>query len=648
MKTYIQKIILLGILILLHSPFASAQQEADKLVNIISMQSSQEKINAIHKFQNDYPQSPYTGRAVQELITTFLDLNEIDSALFQSDKFIKSLPAENRGTIYNDIAYMLAEKGVGLDTALAYSDIALNYVRNDPRHLSMYKDTKAYVLFKKGDAKKALEIQKEAAKGHEEDPVYLYHLALFSEAAGNFKDALNYSAQAVLNGDPGTSLVKFNEWSKNIKTSVKDSIIMNIVHNYINSMKGVDEKEVRSSAAVFMAETGVNLKLANQWAEDAVNSINENTLVEDLINFKKNAAIVKAEEGENKKAIKELEEVKNLVDPWSSDYWLALGRVYEKLNKNDKALDAYLSGLVASDNPMLMESAKKFASEKEIQNKIAKKKDELSSADPDKLKSSKNKNGNVVFAELFTGAECGPCVAADRAFDELSEYYPRTSLVILEYHVHIPGPDPLTNPDTFKRYTWYGGNFGTPTAFFEGKEKITGGGPKFITANRFNVFNYIIKKYLDEKPAVKISGSAKINNDKIDINISLKSKENKNIDHVLHIALAEKSVKYIGANGISKHIFVVRDLVNNPAGTKLTSMNENISRQVDIMELKKDITNYLTNPTTDASWKAPMFSGWRAAIDDLDKIDIKNLAVVVWVQNDKTHKVLQAHYMDVN
>ena len=103
--------------------------------------------------------------------------------------------------------------------------------------------------------------------------------------------------------------------------------------------------------------------------------------------------------------------------------------------------------------------------------------------EPGKFVKTSN-TGKVVVAELFTGAECPPCVAADMALDKLSEYYPKDDAVILEYHVHIPGPDPMTNPDSFAKYKWYGGNFGTPTIFFDGVENIVGGGPDYIAQNR--------------------------------------------------------------------------------------------------------------------------------------------------------------------
>src|SRR5262249_30169554 len=63
----------------------------------------------------------------------------------------------------------------------------------------------------------------------------------------------------------------------------------------------------------------------------------------------------------------------------------------------------------------------------------------------------KGKSQRVVLVELFTGAQCPPCVAADLAFDGLQKTYKPTEVVLLQYHLHIPRPDPLTNADTEER-----------------------------------------------------------------------------------------------------------------------------------------------------------------------------------------------------
>ena len=89
----------------------------------------------------------------------------------------------------------------------------------------------------------------------------------------------------------------------------------------------------------------------------------------------------------------------------------------------------------------------------------------------------KDKSDRVVLVELFTGAQCPPCVAADLAFDALAKTYKPTEVALLQYHEHIPGPDPLTNPDTEDRMAYYRKAIsGTPTILFNGKAAEGGGG----------------------------------------------------------------------------------------------------------------------------------------------------------------------------
>src|SRR5205085_7387387 len=72
---------------------------------------------------------------------------------------------------------------------------------------------------------------------------------------------------------------------------------------------------------------------------------------------------------------------------------------------------------------------------------------------PEHFAGRKEKGANqVVVMELFTGAQCPPCVAADVAFDALGESYKSADLLLIQYHMHIPGPDPLVNPDCIARW----------------------------------------------------------------------------------------------------------------------------------------------------------------------------------------------------
>src|SRR5262249_30641165 len=85
------------------------------------------------------------------------------------------------------------------------------------------------------------------------------------------------------------------------------------------------------------------------------------------------------------------------------------------------------------------------------------------------------KSDRVVLVELSTGAECPPCVAADLAFDALGKTFKPSDVVRLQYHQHVPGPDPLTNPDSEKRFEFYRLR-ATPSLLLNGKQAAPGGG----------------------------------------------------------------------------------------------------------------------------------------------------------------------------
>jgi tetratricopeptide (TPR) repeat protein len=373
--------------------------------------------------------------------------------------------------------------------------------------------------------------------------------------------------------------------------------------------------------------------------------MNKSTTIEDQIQFHKNLALVYASEDKTKIALKELIKVENYIDPWDAGFWLTLGNIYEKQKDNKKALQAYVSGLYASENPTIKVAAitlldKMNLKEEDLKNMIDKKQKASTTFETEKY-ASKSK-GKVLLAELFTGAECGPCQSADVAFDELSEYFPRNTLAILEYHVNIPGPDPMTNPNTFSRYMYYGGNFGTPTAILEGKEVVTGGGPKYLAANRFNLYKYALSKYENQKPEVIISGKAVKEGNNINLKLNLKGKT-KDQKCVLHIALVEKSVNYIGSNTIDKHRFVVRNLLDNESGTTISS--NKISKSFDLNKIEDGLKNYLDDPTKQPSWRQSFGPpSWKARTDKLNR---DNLALVAWIQHPITREIINSVFIDI-
>jgi len=633
------------VIIMLYSLNLYGQEDVTKLRSIINLKSSQEKIDSLKYFKNTYPESQYLYKANQELFTVYADMGNADSALYYADAFINFLPPQNRASALNSAAYILAEKNIGLDSALSYIEQALILVQGNARYSGMVNDTKAYILYKKGDSKSALEVQKGIMEGNEDNPEFLFHMALYQHAAGNNEEALKYAALSSLYGGL-ESTAKFNEW-KAAGTNY-DKLVMPLINKFIEDSETDNHLLAKSGAAAFMAQAGINLKLAEAWVDSALKSINKKTGYEEFVSIKKNYGIVKSSVKKYKDALSSLLDITDLADPWMSDYWLALGNSYVNLNEKEKALNAFASCLAVYEDTSVINAALKITSKEQLDKIIEKKKEELSSPETGKYTPDGKSKGRVILAELFTGAECPPCVAADMAFDELSEFYPRNVLAILEFHLHIPGPDPITNPDTFKRYQYYGADYGTPTVFFNGGEKITGGGPAIAAKNRYNVYNYSIKKFINDKPAADISGTAKPENGTIKIDLTVKPSAGLKGKAELHIAVAEKSINYTGANGINKHIFAVRDLVDGQNGIEVSlAKKSDITKTVIIDSLKNTIKTYLTNPKTDPSWRLQDFSGWRNDTEILSAINEKNLAVVAWLQDSKTKEVLQAYYMDV-
>ena len=76
----------------------------------------------------------------------------------------------------------------------------------------------------------------------------------------------------------------------------------------------------------------------------------------------------------------------------------------------------------------------------------------------------KGKSEKAAVVEVFTGAECAPCVGVDLAFDGLLKAYKPTEVILLQYHMHIPRPDPLTSPDGLDRAKYYDNTDSTPRA----------------------------------------------------------------------------------------------------------------------------------------------------------------------------------------
>jgi hypothetical protein len=263
----------------------------------------------------------------------------------------------------------------------------------------------------------------------------------------------------------------------------------------------------------------------------------------------------------------------------------------------------------------------------------------------------------VILMELFTGAQCPPCVAADVAFDALLQTYKPVDFIGLQYHLHIPGPDPLTNNDSIARQKYYGSAVsGTPSTFFNGMSEAGGGGFMGDAQGKYNEYRAIIDKSLETAKGANIAVSAsqaggqlkivasaeatkkssgrKVESDtsKSDPNEEKKSGEEQGKPkQVLRLALTEESIHYVGGNKLRYHHHVVRAFPGGANGTELKDGKGKTEVTLSLADLTRELEKYLSDYTKTRAFPNP-----------LPEIKLDKLAVVAFVQDDGDKSILHA------
>src|SRR5262249_55883283 len=147
-----------------------------------------------------------------------------------------------------------------------------------------------------------------------------------------------------------------------------------------------------------------------------------------------------------------------------------------------------------------------------------------------------------------------------------------SEVVLLEYHLHIPGPDPLTNAHCEARQNYYGDAVeGTPTIMFNGKAEAQGGGRASDAPKKYKEYRQVIEPLLEAAAKAKLKASTVRKGDKIDISVEVADLEKAGEKVRLRLALVEEVVRYPGGNQMRFHHRVVRSL---PGGAKGIALPE--------------------------------------------------------------------------
>lgn len=255
---------------------------------------------------------------------------------------------------------------------------------------------------------------------------------------------------------------------------------------------------------------------------------------------------------------------------------------------------------------------------------------------PQPFAGRKAASNRAVLVELFTGAECPPCIAADLAFDALGKAYQPGEVIRLQYHLHIPGPDPMTNPLAEARQQFFKME-GTPSIFFNGKPMAGGGGAANMALKKFQEYQKAIDADLEMPPGVQMTLKAHRTDDTVSAHLAVTNLTKPGPSKKLRVLLVEEFVRYRGGNGIRFHHNVVRGSIGPADGTPLTAANSTHSLTANLGEIRQGLTSYLERFTKD-----------NPDVVFVEKpLKLSRLRVVAFVQDDETKEVLQAVQADV-
>ena len=237
----------------------------------------------------------------------------------------------------------------------------------------------------------------------------------------------------------------------------------------------------------------------------------------------------------------------------------------------------------------------------------------------------------VVLCELFTGAACGPCVAADVAFADLLKTFAPSELIALQYHEHIPQPDPLANRDSEARFQFYfPERGGTPTFVIDGMP-LQRGGLLHQTGEVYQALRGAIDRFLKRKTSVRIQLAAQPKGSVVGVTADAEGSFAQNEPIRLRLALAEDRIFMRGQNGIREHEMVVRTFLGGPMGAELKDGKMHYEGSVDLKAIREQLNDQLSAVEESQKMKFPA-----------RPLELSHLQLVAFVQNDQSREIYQA------
>lgn len=315
---------------------------------------------------------------------------------------------------------------------------------------------------------------------------------------------------------------------------------------------------------------------------------------------------------------------------------LAMGRLHEKLNEPERALSRYflavldpqktgVDGLLAFTDLYRRRNGGEQGLLAALQELAEGRVPALHPVPrpPQDIRPS----GRVVLAEIFTGAECRPCAAADVAFDALDEHFGDDELVVVQWHLPVPAPEPLISAAAQARAQRKGVR-GTPTVFFNGTTSVRGGGDPDQATELFGRYTQAIAPLLRLAPTVRIAARARWQGERLEVEAELQGVA---AGQRLHAVVVEETLVFPGSNKILFHHSVARGALTPGRGAELQDGQARYQGQTTLTALAAELDRAVAEVETRGRFPIRPTQPAR-----------ERLAVVLFVEDEASGEVLQA------
>ncbi len=243
------------------------------------------------------------------------------------------------------------------------------------------------------------------------------------------------------------------------------------------------------------------------------------------------------------------------------------------------------------------------------------------------------KTGRTVLVELFTGAMCPPCVAADLACDALGQLYDVDECVVVQWHLPVPAPEPMVAPVALARASGYEVS-STPTVVIAGGEPAAGGGRADAAPDLFRSYRERVDAVLQQPPVASVGGQATQRGDLVKATVQVEARGGADpTGWRLHAVLTEALVAFPGANGLLFHHHVARGALTPADGVAVGTGPHEL--QLDLLALRRELDGHVAQ-----------YEQEREFLVRPVRPDPRRLELVVFVQ-DRRGAVLQAARLPV-